>query len=554
MEMNTNNNQKLKVFLSYGHDENEFIVNKIKEYLEDTNKYNVWVDTSEIKEGDNWRQKIIDGIKSSDGVLSCLSEHAVRNGGVCTDEIKITLNFKDNTQFKTILLEPETQVNPPALITHNQWLDISDWREHVSHLGTKEAKIDEEYFNKKMEKLDKLLQFEEMTQFKGDLKTINKKIKPEMQNVFKNSVFEEEFIGREWLFKRFDYWSQNSNTEKVFLIQGIAGSGKTTISANLSFRNCNVVAIHFFRFDYYDSLDFDKFIDSLAFQLACKMPEYRTQLASLLKEASKSQRKKTENDRFEFLITNILKGRNIDRGRENVIIILDALDEVYQYNEKNNLGGGEKFINKICDLINSLNMPWLKFFVTTRPDTPILTAFERVDGGVNKETILDNNNPYNYEDIREYINKKLDKYKADSKFNAFKIARNADGCFLYAYYFCKAVKEKNIDLNNENTFPLGLNGFYIKDFERALKQEDLKIYKEALIYLSICDRMPLDVLKALTQLDGDQLNMLFRKLDAYIDCQKYKNSFTRVNFYHKSVKDWLLSSSTTPGNLYYTNK
>ena len=52
----------MKIFLSYGHDSNVPLIKKIKEYLsKDDNgklRHDVWIDTSEIKAGKNWRNCI----------------------------------------------------------------------------------------------------------------------------------------------------------------------------------------------------------------------------------------------------------------------------------------------------------------------------------------------------------------------------------------------------------------------------------------------------------------------------------------------------------------
>jgi len=51
----------MKIFLSYGHDSNEPLIDKIKEYLSKDAKgkliHEVWMDMSEIKDGKDWREK-----------------------------------------------------------------------------------------------------------------------------------------------------------------------------------------------------------------------------------------------------------------------------------------------------------------------------------------------------------------------------------------------------------------------------------------------------------------------------------------------------------------
>ena len=94
--------EKLRVFLSYGHDENAELVEMIKVDLEKRG-HDVWFDRSEIKAGDDWRRKISDGVSNSDKVLSFLSRYSTREPGVCRDEIAIAIGVKGGN-IQTILV------------------------------------------------------------------------------------------------------------------------------------------------------------------------------------------------------------------------------------------------------------------------------------------------------------------------------------------------------------------------------------------------------------------------------------------------------------------
>ena len=52
----------MKIFLSYGRDSDAPLIEKIKEYsskeAEGNLRHEVWIDTSEIKTGKDWREKI----------------------------------------------------------------------------------------------------------------------------------------------------------------------------------------------------------------------------------------------------------------------------------------------------------------------------------------------------------------------------------------------------------------------------------------------------------------------------------------------------------------
>jgi hypothetical protein len=61
----------MRIFLSYGHDNNEELVRRIKADLEKSG-HDVWFDKSEIKFWHDWRLAITQGIVDSHRVLSFL--------------------------------------------------------------------------------------------------------------------------------------------------------------------------------------------------------------------------------------------------------------------------------------------------------------------------------------------------------------------------------------------------------------------------------------------------------------------------------------------------
>ena len=156
----------MKIFLSYGHDSNAPLVEKIKEYLsvdaDGKLLHDVWIDTSEIKAGQNWRRRITDGIIHSDIVLAGLSKHSIKVPGVCRDELNISIGIKGGN-IKTILLEPTDVVSPPAMISHIQWLDMSDWTEHY------DGSFDTPYFREHFAKIREIVDNPENKEFEGEI-------------------------------------------------------------------------------------------------------------------------------------------------------------------------------------------------------------------------------------------------------------------------------------------------------------------------------------------------------------------------------------------------
>ena len=110
----------MRVFLSYGHDRNAPLVERIRRDL-DMAGHEIWIDTSEIQVGEDWRHRIVDGLKRSDWVLAFLSKHSTRDPGVCLDETAIALHEKAGA-ISTVLVEPSKDVGAPVTLRHVQHL------------------------------------------------------------------------------------------------------------------------------------------------------------------------------------------------------------------------------------------------------------------------------------------------------------------------------------------------------------------------------------------------------------------------------------------------
>ena len=154
----------MRIFISYGHDENSAIVSMIKDFLVEKG-FDVWIDTGNIQKGQDWRESITNGLAASNGVLAFLTKHSVRDPGVCLDEIRIALRLK-HSYVKSILLESDSEVKPPYHLTDRQWIDMGDWRS-VPNVQWNA------YFQEKMSELLEALESTETKQYEEDMKYIS---------------------------------------------------------------------------------------------------------------------------------------------------------------------------------------------------------------------------------------------------------------------------------------------------------------------------------------------------------------------------------------------
>ena len=99
----------MKVFISYAHAQSRVVEDIVSGLTARGHK--VWFDRKDIGHGDDWRKEITDGLTSSNGVLSFLTKEAIREGGVCLDELGIAVGVKYGN-IRTVLLEKEKDLQP----------------------------------------------------------------------------------------------------------------------------------------------------------------------------------------------------------------------------------------------------------------------------------------------------------------------------------------------------------------------------------------------------------------------------------------------------------
>ncbi|KAI9148703.1 Vegetative incompatibility protein [Paramyrothecium foliicola] len=174
------------------------------------------------------------------------------------------------------------------------------------------------------------------------------------------------------LLDQISAWTDDSSAKALFWLNGMAGTGKSTISRTIarSLSETNRLgASFFFKRGEADRGNATKFMTTIARQLADKKPRLAPILTSTIETDSailgSAIRKQFEKLIFEPLSKITLPGP--------LVIIVDALDECE----------GDDKIRTIIHLfarIQSQHIPWLKVFMTSRPDLPIRLGFAKAQG------------------------------------------------------------------------------------------------------------------------------------------------------------------------------
>lgn len=509
----------LQLFFSYGHDRNRLLVERIKRDLEKRG-HHVWIDTSEIKAGDHWRDDILNGVLNAAGIIAFLSEYSTRTPGVCLDELKIAVCVR-GAQIRTVLLEPESRIKPPATLSDIQWLDMSNWYE-IKNSPTADF---EQWYKEKFSELCRVVESQQSVELNGDIHFLKEKLNPQLNSEKEYHLLSKEFYGRRWLEDAIEDWRSGSSA-KALILYGKPGSGKSAFSVNYAHYNANVLGCFLCEWNREHTIRPNQLLRTIAFRLAAKLPDYRSLLIRQL-ENNPALEDMDPEALFDFLLAYPLS-HLVDGNRETGVILVDGLDEA----EVN----GENPLAEVFSQCVSRLPRWIKFLFTSRPERNVSRYFQSF---TSMDLIGDM--PEGYNDILAYLVKALapELQKISNKMEVLnRICEHSEGVFLYAELVVEDVKNGTIRLTEADAFPKGLPAFYRISMERKFSAPgDFPAVRNFLELLCIADTIPEKLVCAvcgytqyayLTQLD---------RLGSWVNRYEEDGLFV-LGFSHKSVRDW----------------
>ena len=159
-------------------------------------------------------------------------------------------------------------------------------------------------------------------------------------------------------------WAKDFNLSPVFWLNGLAGTGKSTIAQTASermFADGQLGASFFCSRDFEDRSNLHFVFPTLAFQLARRFPKFRSVLVPLL-QSDPDVAHESLYRQMEKLIVEPLRSADV-----SAVIVIDALDECKD----------EEPSSAILSVLGRLVkwIPKVKFFVTGRPEPRIRTGF-----------------------------------------------------------------------------------------------------------------------------------------------------------------------------------
>ena len=181
-------------------------------------------------------------------------------------------------------------------------------------------------------------------------------------------------------------WAKDANGKPIFWLNGMAGTGKSTIARTVarSFADKgHLGASFFFKKDKGDRGTASRFFTTIATDL---MAHVRDLISGITKaiDADLAISEKALKDQFEKLILRpLLEIKQAPPNALGLVIVIDALDECERKEDI-------QVVLQLLAQTKNLSPVSLRVFVTSRPDLPIRLGFKQMSNGTYQDLILHN--------------------------------------------------------------------------------------------------------------------------------------------------------------------
>jgi len=232
-------------------------------------------------------------------------------------------------------------------------------------------------------------------------------------------------------------WYEDLSSPCIFWLNGMAGTGKSTISRTLARELADkdrLAASFFFSRGRGDISHAGKFFTTIATQLAERLPKLRPLISKAINDHSDIHQRGLR-EQWQLLIYDPLKNINAPAQSQQLVVVIDALDECESKKDM-------QLILQLLAQAKNLETIQLRVFVTSRPETPILLGFRNL-GEAHQDFVLhDIPLPIVNHDISVFFRQKLSEVKAGSRLSPSTpwpdeptiqlLVERAAGLFIYA--------------------------------------------------------------------------------------------------------------------------
>ena len=371
------------------------------------------------------------------------------------------------------------------------------------------------------------------------------------------------------MLNEIEAWAKDFKQSPVFWLNGLAGTGKSTIAQTVSeriFADGQLGASFFCSRDFEGRSDLHFIFPTLAFQLAHKFPKFRSVLVPLL-QSDPDVVHESLYRQMEKLIIEPLGLADI-----STVIVIDALDECKD----------EEPSSAILSVLGRLveRIPGVKFFITGRPEPRIRAGF-RLPILVDSASVFvlhDVDPPLINSDIRLFLKHELSELAQRRQLGSWPsgeqidlLCNRAAGLFVYAVATIKFL-DSNAYLPEQRlgvivrlpecTAPEGksrfnpkttLDSLYTSILQTAFSEGDPEVYSRARSVIGavvlLVNPLPPSAIAALVSLDPREILLFLTPVQSLLAlCEDFAQP---VKPFHKSFPDFITDPSRCTDTRFY---
>ncbi|OAQ74416.1 WD40 repeat-like protein [Purpureocillium lilacinum] len=204
-------------------------------------------------------------------------------------------------------------------------------------------------------------------------------------------------------------WAHDPSSEAIFWLNGMAGTGKSTIARTVAHdlaRSHDLGASFFFKRGETDRDSLSKVFPTMAADLVHNIPMIAPHVKDAI-ETDPSILRKTAREQFEKLVRQPLSMISAEpRTPSPITIVIDALDECESEDDI-------KLMFRLLSRAGTGQLVRLKIFLTSRPELPIRLGFKEMQGRYQDLMLHEISQHVITHDITTFLNEELAKIRRE---------------------------------------------------------------------------------------------------------------------------------------------
>ena len=354
-------------------------------------------------------------------------------------------------------------------------------------------------------------------------------------------------------------WAVSAEGKCIFWLNGLAGTGKSTISRTMaqSFQKQGLLgASFFFKRGEGDRGNASRFFPTIIQQLFTRIPELRAAILQVIQDNPRISAKPLK-EQFDELIHKPLHNLTPSKRQSlHFVIVVDAFDEC-------NHDSDIQVILQLLPRVQEVRSVCLRFLITSRPELPIRLGLGTID---HRDLILHEvPKPIIERDISMFLKDKLGSIRHERSLspdwpghvNVQTLITMSVPLFIFAATICRLLKDHNLDPEKCLTDILKyqnqeskLDGTYRPVLDRLVTRysgtSQMQLVQEVreVIGTIVLLENPLSV-TSLSKLMDISMNSILASLSSLHSVLNIPDDDTLpVRLFHLSFRDFLLDPNT----------